>query len=59
MLKDFSEELGIDMSTPAKIATSLAEVEWVGLEVDADVDINEYQGRFSNQINRMHKSKMF
>ena len=59
MLKDFSEELGLDMSTPAKIATSLADAEWIGLEVDADVDIDEYQGRFRNNVNRMHKSKMF
>ena len=59
MLKDFSTELGIDMSTPAKIATSIAESEWVGLEVDAETDIDEYQGRFRNNVNRLKKSKMF
>ncbi len=59
MLKDFSTKLNIDMSTPTKIATSLNEAEWIGLEVDVDVDINEYMGRFSNQANRMNLSKMF
>ena len=59
MLKDFSNELNIDMSTPTQIATSLSEAEWIGIEVDADVDIDEYQGRFRNNVNRLHASKMF
>lgn len=59
MLKDFSKELGIDMSTPVKIAESLANAEWIGIEVDADVDIDEYMGRFRNNANRLRASKAF
>lgn len=59
MLKDFSENLGLDMSTPTKIAEAIANAEWIGVEVDADVDIDEYQGKFRNTVNRLNKSKMF
>jgi len=59
MLRDFSDELSLDMTTPEVIANAIAEAEWVGVEVDADVDINEYQGKFNNQVNRLRKSKMF
>lgn len=59
MLKDFSNELGIDMSTPTKIGTSLAEAEWIGIEVDVDVDIDEYMGKFRNNANRLRASKAF
>jgi len=59
MLQDFSEKLDVDMSTPQKIATSISEAEWIGIEVDADVDIDEYQGKFRNNVNRLRKSNMF
>lgn len=55
MLKDFQEKMGIDMSTPVKIATALAEQQWIGIEVLADVDIDEYEGRFKNVVNKMVK----
>jgi hypothetical protein len=58
-LKDFQDALGIDMSTPEKIATALADAQWVGVEADVDVDIEEYQGRFRNVVNRVKKSSMF
>lgn len=59
MLKDFSEALGVDMSTPQQIATAISEAQWMGLEVEADVDIDEYMGKFRNNVNRLRKSKMF
>jgi hypothetical protein len=59
MLKAFSEEFEIDMSTPQKIATSLDEAEWIGIELDADIEIDEYQGRFRNTVNRVRKSTMY
>lgn len=59
MLKDFSKELGIDMTTPTIIAESLANAEWIGIEVDVDVDTDEYQGKFRNNANRVRASKMF
>ena len=53
MLQDFQTKLGIDMSTPAKIAEALNEHQWIGLEVKAEVDVDEYLGRFRNTVNRM------
>ena len=53
MLKDFQNEMGIDMSTPQIIAQSLAEAAWVGIEVDIDVTLDEYMGKFRNSANRM------
>lgn len=59
MLKDFSESLGVDMSTPQKIAVALSESLWIGIETDIDVDVDEYQGKFRNVANRMKKSTMY
>jgi len=59
MLKDFQDNLGIDMSTPATIASSLSEQLWIGTEADLDVDVDEWQGRFRNTVNRANQSKMF
>lgn len=59
MLKDFQSTLGIDMSTPAKIATALNEQHWIGTEADLEVDIDEYQGKFKNVVNRVNKSTLF
>ena len=59
MLKDFQDNLGLDMSTPTIIATSLSEQLWVGTEADLDVDVDEWQGRFRNTVNRANQSKMF
>ena len=59
MLKDFQTALEVDMSTPAKIATALAEQHWIGVEADLDVDIDEYEGRFKNVVNRVKKSTMY
>lgn len=59
MLNDFQTQLGIDMSTPQKIATALAECQWVGIELDVDVDVDEYQGRFRNVVNKARKSTMY
>jgi hypothetical protein len=59
MLKDFQDTLKIDMTTPVKIATALADGQWIGLEADVDVDVEEYQGRFRNSINKVRKSMMY
>ena len=59
MLKDFENSLGVDMSTPAKIATALNEATWVGVEADLDVDIDEYMGKFRNIVNKCKKSSMY
>jgi hypothetical protein len=59
MLMDFQKALEVDMSTPAKIATALAEQHWIGVEADLDVDVDEYLGRFRNVVNGARASKMF
>jgi len=59
MLKKFSEELDLDMTTPQLIAESINEAQWIGIEVDCDVEIDEYMGKHRNGINRMRKSKMY
>ena len=59
MLGDFAEALGLDMSTPKAIMTALEEAQWIGIEVDADIDIDEWNGKFRNQVNRLKKSTMF
>ena len=55
----FFWSLGIDMSTPARIAQALNEQTWIGVEADLDVDIDEYQGKFRNVVNKCKKSTMY
>jgi hypothetical protein len=55
-LKDFMEAMGVNMSTPQMLAEALAEGQWIGLEADVDVTIEEYQGRFRNSVGRIRKS---
>lgn len=59
MLSDFQNAIGVDMSTPTKIATALGEQQWIGIEADLEVSIDEWQGRFRNQVDRVNKSSMF
>jgi hypothetical protein len=59
MLKDFENAMGIDMSTPQKIAQALNEQTWVGVEADIDVDADEYMGKFRNVVNKCKKSSMY
>ena len=59
MLKNFAEAMKIDISTPAQIAAAISEAQWIGLEVEAEIDIDEYLGKFRNVINRMKVSKMY
>ena len=59
MLQDFQTALGVDMSTPTKIAEALGEQIWIGTEADLDVVVDEWQGRFRNSVNRVNASRMF
>jgi hypothetical protein len=59
MLKDFQVSLGVDMSTAQKIANSLADQVWIGVEADVDVAVDEYQGKFRNVVNKCKKSMMY
>ena len=52
-LKAFQEKTGVDFSTPAKIMSALTEQTYVGLEVDVELDVEEYQGVFRNTVRNM------
>jgi hypothetical protein len=59
MLKDFENVLEIDMSTPAKIAAGLQEKAWMGIELDIDVTLEEYEGRVRNNVAKVRRSTMY
>lgn len=59
MMADFQKQTDLDMSTPQIIASSLADQVWIGFEAEIDVDIDEYEGRFRNVVNKVVKSKMY
>lgn len=59
MLKDFQDALMVDMSTPNAIAQALTEGTWIGTEADLEVDIEEWQGRFRNVVNRVKKTTLY
>jgi len=58
MLQQFSNNLGINMSTPEKIITAMAEQEWIGLEVDLAISTREWDGKFFNDVKKVTKSSM-
>ena len=53
MLYEFQKAMGIDMSTPQKIAEALQNGDWIGLSVDIRVRIREFEGRVFNDIDRV------
>lgn len=59
MLKQFSDTLSIDMSTPQAIRTALTEQQWVGLEVDLVIQTREWEGKVFNDVRKVTRSSMF
>jgi hypothetical protein len=55
MLAAFQEKLGVNLSTPAIIADALSTQSFVGMEVNVEIDIEEYEGRFRNTVRNMSK----
>lgn len=53
MLKRFADGMKINMDTPAIIAESLTNQEWIGIPVIVTLTINEYMGITRNQIDKM------
>jgi len=53
MLRRFCDAMGVDMSTPARIAEAIRNTEWVGLQVDVQVGVREFEGQVTNEIRRM------
>ena len=58
MLQQFSNNLGINMSTPEKIITAMAEQEWIGLEADLVISTREWDGKFFNDVKKVTRSSM-
>jgi hypothetical protein len=58
MLKQFKDEMSVDVTTAEVIALALREGQWIGTEADLEVDIDEYEGRFRNTVNRVSKSTL-
>ncbi len=46
--------LGIDLN-PATLDENIASGDWIGIPVQAKVEINDYEGTISNQINNMKR----
>ena len=59
MLKQFSSNIGVDMSTPTAIVSALQNQEWVGVEADLQITTREYEGRIFNDVRRVSKSTAF
>ena len=53
MMKQFADDMKINMDTPAIIAEGIDGGEWVGIDVIVSLTIEEYQGRTRNNINKM------
>lgn len=53
MMKRFSDDMKISMNTPAVIAESITNQDWIGIGVIASISINEYMGITRNQIDKM------
>jgi hypothetical protein len=56
MLQDFAKDMKIDMRTPVAILTSLANQEWLGLSVIAEVGFSTWNNRTFNVVNKMSAS---
>lgn len=53
MMKRFADDMKISMNTPAIIAESITNQDWIGIGVIATISINEYMGVVRNQIDKM------
>lgn len=53
MMKRFSDDMRIGMNSPAIIAESILNQDWVGLEVIVSLSISEYMGNVRNQVDKM------
>lgn len=53
MLKQFGDEMNIDVSTPKAIVTALQNGDWIGLGVRITVGMREFEGRTFNDVSKM------
>jgi hypothetical protein len=59
MLKQFSNAVGVDMSTPQIIISALSEQTWLGVEVDLVISTREWEGKIFNDVKKVSKSTMY
>lgn len=57
MMKDFADNMKINMDSPTVIAEAISDGSWVGIRVLIDVNVSEYQGRVRNEISTMLASE--
>jgi hypothetical protein len=53
MAKRFAEDMKIKFGTAHDIAENIAEGNWIGIRVAADVGISEYMGQVRNEVGKM------
>ena len=53
MMKQFADSMKINMNSPAIIAESITNQDWIGIGVITTISINEYMGVTRNQIDKM------
>jgi len=57
MLKQFQDDMEVDMNTPQKVKQALEDSEWIGISVTMGIGIDSYQGRTRNTVNSMKRSE--
>jgi len=50
MLKQFADNMGVNMNTPAAIIEAIANQEWIGLRAKLQVTVRDYEGRVYNDV---------
>lgn len=53
MLHDFAEGMKITMSTPKQILEAIANSDWIGISIQAKMEIRTWEGRTFNNLARM------
>jgi len=53
MLKEFADDMKLDMSTPQKVKDAIMNGSWVGISVQCQITLDTYKGRTRNVISKM------
>jgi len=53
MMKDFADNMKIQMKSPTQILESISNAEWLGLRVKANVGFRMYEGRTFNNLEKL------
>lgn len=55
MMKDFSDAMQINMSTPKAVKEALDAGEWIGIPVIVSIDLRQWEGRTNNNVTRVQR----